>query len=132
MSLEQLIALVMSLGGVGSLIAILINIGKTLGWIKDGQASTYTTGAGLFVGVLLFIAGIIKPDLDIAGIDGVVGQVAQIFAMVFSLIWPMLSAKLTHFAVKGTPVLGKSFSREQSAVMKAQASAYVSKAMQRE
>jgi Mg2+/Co2+ transporter CorB len=132
MSLEALLTLVMSLAGVGSLVAVLVNIGKAVGLVKDGQAPMYTTGAGLLVMVILFIAGIIKPDFDVAGTDTVVGQVAQILSMIFSLVWPLISARLTHNAIKGTPILGKSYSQEQSREALNQAKQYIARSMQRE
>lgn len=113
MSIEQLVAVAASLGGVGFLISVLVNIGKTVGLIKDGQAQNWVTGGNLLVMVLVYAGGLIKPDLDMPGIDSTVGQVAQILAMSFSLIWPMIASKITHNALKGTAIIGKSYTAER-------------------
>lgn len=130
--MENLVALFGSLVGVGALIAALINVGKVAGWVKDGTAPTWSTGLNLLGLLILFVLGLFKPDVDLVYADQVAGQVANIMLMVTGLVVQLLSSRATHSALKGTKVLGASYSLQQSAVMKAQASAFINKAMQRE
>jgi hypothetical protein len=130
--MEDLLKLLGSLGGIGALVAALVNIGKTVGWIKDGQAPTFMTGFNLLILILLFALGIFRPQADIAGADQIAGQLAVVLITVFGFVWQLISSRLTHDALKGVPVLGKSYSQAQSSVMKAQASEYLQRTLQRE
>lgn len=123
MTIEMLLGFVVSLGGMGSLIAVLVNIGKTLGWVKDGQAPTVTAGLNLLLMAAVFGLGVFKPEFDWAGLDENAGQLATVLATVFGFVWQMVSSRLAHNAVKGVPALGKSFSLEQQ-VEKAKAEAF--------
>lgn len=98
----------MALGGVGALFSVLTNIFKTIGWVKDGQAPRVVIGLNLLGLVALFFLGIFKPDADLPGIDGIAGTIATILAMVFGLVWQMISSKATYGVMKGVPVLGHS------------------------
>jgi hypothetical protein len=120
MSLDQLLLLVGGLGGAGFLIAVLINIGKSVGWIKDGDAASYSTGASLLLTVIVFVTGIVKPDFDFVAADATVMQIAQILSMVFTALWPMIASKISHGLLRGSAVIGKSYSLENAAAIKMQ------------
>jgi hypothetical protein len=102
-----------ALAGAGALIACLINVGKALGWIKDGQAVTWSTGLNALGMIGLLLLQIFKPDVDLVALDGFASQVAQALMILFGLIAQMLSSKGTHIALKGVPVIGKSFTLER-------------------
>jgi hypothetical protein len=106
----ELFAQWVALAGVGALIAVLINVGKVLGWVQEGQSTTWSTGLNIVGMVALLLLQIFKPDMDIAALDGAAGQIAQALVILVGLVTQMLSSKGAHFALKGTPVIGKSFS----------------------
>lgn len=99
-----------ALAGVGALIAVLINVGKVLGWVQEGQSTTWSTGLNIVGMIALLLLQIFKPDMDLAALDGAAGQIAQALVILVGLVTQMLSSKGAHFALKGTPVIGKSFS----------------------
>jgi hypothetical protein len=99
-----------ALAGAGALIAVLINIGKALGWIQDGQATTWSTVLNIVGMISLLLLQIFKPGMDITAVDSAAGQIAQMLIILVGLVTQMLSSKGTHLALKGTPLIGKSFS----------------------
>jgi hypothetical protein len=131
MTIEMLLGFAVTLGGLGSLIAVLVNIGKTVGWVKDGQSATVVTGLNLLLMAAVFGMGVFKPEFDWKGLDENAGQLATVLATVFGFVWQMISSKLAHSGFKGVPVLGKSYSLDQSRVMQAQAAEYVAEQAQR-
>jgi hypothetical protein len=99
-----------SLAGAGALITCIVNICKTVGWVKDGQAPVYVVGFNLVGLVALFVVGVIRPDVNIQGLDTQAGQIAGILMLVFGFIWQNFASKFSHDKVlKGTPVIGASF-----------------------
>ncbi|MDR3575347.1 MAG: hypothetical protein P4L50_15915 [Anaerolineaceae bacterium] len=99
-----------SLAGIGALITCLINILKTIGLVKDGQASTYSVGLNLLGLIVLFVLGVIKPAVNVQGLDQSAGQIANILVLVFGFIWQLVSSRFTHNNVlKGTPLIGTSY-----------------------
>ena len=108
--LNSLVIFFGSLAGVGAFISCLVNIGKTVGLVKDGQAQTYVVGLNLLGLVVLFVIGIVKPDANIQGLDAQAGTLASLLMVVFGFVWQLISSKLTHDKVlKGTPLIGTSF-----------------------
>lgn len=110
MTLDQLFALFVSLAGTGSLIAAIVNALKTFGVVADGQAPQWSLGLNLIGLVVLFAIGLFAPTADIQGLDGIAAQVAQILSLVLGLVVQLGGAKWAHGLLKGTPVVGKSFS----------------------
>ena len=115
MDILSLIEQLMALGGLAALIAVVINILKTFGVVKDGQAGLWSTGLNLAGLVALFVVGIVAPEYDIPGLDGQVAQVAQILSLIFAFIMQNWVSKGTHdvLASGKVPVIGKSFSAEK-------------------
>lgn len=107
--ISGLLTLFLSLGGVSAFVAVVVNILKTLGVIKDGYASVWSTGLNMLGLIALFVMKLF-PGVDIAGVDSVINTIAQILSLLFGLIVQLLGSKLAHFAIKGFPVLGTSYS----------------------
>jgi len=124
--MEDFLSTFGSLGGVGALIAAIVNVLKTTGLVKDGQAPTWVVGFNLLGMILLFALGIFQPNADIAGMDETAGQLAVVLFTVFGFVWQLISSKVAHSALKGAPVLGKSYANEMSKaeMIKATATAY--------
>jgi hypothetical protein len=108
--LPSLLTQFMALAGVGALVALIVNILKTVGVVKDGNAPTWATGLNLIGLVLLFFIKVFAPQADIGNLDGLAATIAQIGVLVLGLITQLLGSKLGHVAVRGTWVIGKSYS----------------------
>jgi len=113
-NLGELMALFGTLGGVGALIAALINVLKTIGVVKDGQAPAVSTGLNLLGLILLFVIGVIKPDFDLAGADRFAGELAGLLITVFGFIWQLVVARMTHDKLRGIGVIGKSYTIDRN------------------
>jgi hypothetical protein len=102
----------MALGGFAALIAVVINVGKSVGLIPDGHAGTWAVGLNLAGLIGLFVAGIVAPEFDAVGLSGNMAQVAEILSLIFAFIVQNWVSKGTHevFSSGGVPVIGKSFS----------------------
>lgn len=110
MDFNELVILLASLGGVGAVIAMLINIGKSVGLVQDGQAKVYSAGLNILGLALLFAVKIFKPDFDVAGFDAQAAQFAAVATTVVAYLIEIGAADLAHNLLKGLPAIGKSFS----------------------
>ncbi len=108
--IQELMVQLAALGGFGALIGFLINIMKTFGLIKDGQAGTWSTALNLLLLVVLLAVGVFAPSLDLIKIDAQVQQFVDVGVVVFAYIIQLYGAKLVHGAVRGVPLIGKSYS----------------------
>lgn len=98
------------LGGFAALVAALVNGGKAIGWIKDGQAGN--------VALLLNLTGFVAYALlvhfsfDVAGIDVALASIASVIVALLGLLVQFLISGVTHQALKksGVAVFGKSYS----------------------
>jgi DNA polymerase/3'-5' exonuclease PolX len=57
MSIEGLLQMLVQLGGVGALIAVVVNVLKTTGVVKDGQAA-WTRGEPAALAALFGVSGV--------------------------------------------------------------------------
>lgn len=110
MELGNLVGQLGALVGVGALVAALVNIGKSAGLVKDGQAQVYSTGLNLVALVALFALKVWAPQIDVANLDATAGQIANAALVVFGLLVQLYGAKWAHGALTGVPGVGKSFS----------------------
>lgn len=110
--MEELVKLFLSLVGVGSLIAVTVNVLKKVGWVKDGDAPTWSLGLNLVGMVALFIVKTFFPSVDIGSVDQIAGTIAQVLALLVGLVLQLLSSKATHTAIKGVPLIGKSYTAD--------------------
>lgn len=115
--MEEIHNLVLSFGtlvGFAALVAILINVLKTFGVVKDGDAPKWSAILNLAGLIGLSVAKIVWPDLAISAVDSVAGQVAEILVVVFSYVVQIVVSNKTHNALVDAhvPLIGKSFSLE--------------------
>lgn len=89
--------------GALGLLTALINLAKSAGWVKDGQAGKYVIGAGLLGLVARFALETWFPQVDLAALDGVLGEAAELLGVI-------VGARLTHRLLAGLPLIGKSYS----------------------
>jgi hypothetical protein len=110
MSVDMLFTTLVGLSGVGALISALVNVLKTLNVVKDGTSQNWVTGANLVAMVVIFILQLAGKADILPVIDSTSGTVSQIIVLVFGLVWQLLSSKTTYNVLKGTAVVGKSYS----------------------
>ena len=98
----------MGLAGFAALIALLINIGKAAGWVKDGQAPIVSAGLNLLGLAGLFATKVFWPEVQIGVVDAQVSDFVQVGVVVFTYILQLLASKGANAAIKGVPVVGYS------------------------
>ena len=100
-----------SLIGVAAGIAVLINIAKELGWVKDGKAQMWSVvlnivAMGVMIGLKVFV-----PSMNIPDVDDKLIVVAEALTVLLGYIVQLASSKVSYEqALKGVPLIGKSFS----------------------
>ena len=96
---------------LAALIAMLINIGKVVGLVKDGDAGSWSAGLNLAALVVLVALKLFRPDLELEKVDIELGALAQILGVVLTLLSQIkMSAKFHGFLSNlRLPVIGKSF-----------------------
>ena len=99
-----------ALAGFAALIAFAINVLKTLGVVKEGEAPTYSAGLNLAGLVMLLVLKIYKPEVDVGELDVQVAQAVEVGVVVFGYVVQLLGSKLAHEVVRGVPGIGKSIS----------------------
>jgi hypothetical protein len=114
-AIGDIVALVIqyaSLAGFAALVAVLINIFKTFGIVKDGEAGKWSAALNLIGLVTLIVIKVFVPALAVTAIDGYAGQIAQVFIVVLGFVIQIVTSAGTHdaFASAGLPVIGKSHS----------------------
>jgi hypothetical protein len=116
--MDTLLELVQQLGlmaGVAGVIAALVNVGKVVKIVKDGQAANWATGLNLIALGVLFYLKVFRPELGaefLGVVDQNAGVVAQIITLVLGLVVQLRSSTWTHQTLlANVHVLGKSFSR---------------------
>ena len=103
-----------ALVGVAALIAVLINIAKSVQWISDGQAQNWSAGLNLIGMAVLLMAKVFRPDLDLVELDSQAAELATVLTVLSGYVLQLLSSKLVHqFALKGLPLIGKSYSEAE-------------------
>jgi len=100
-----------SLAGIAACIAILINVFKELGWVKDGKAQAWSVvlnmaAMGAMIGLKVFL-----PEASIPAVDEKLKFVAEAIAVILGLVLQLGVSKASYEkALKGAPLIGKSFS----------------------
>ncbi len=116
MELHELFTGWTSLVGFAALIAVMINVLKLTGVVKDGSAQIWSAGLNLAGLIVLFVLKVFRPEMDLAGIDQQVGELANVAMVLIGYITQLLSSKLTHTALKNVPVVGKSYASEAAKI----------------
>lgn len=110
MDIQALVAQLVALAGFGALVAAVVNALKFFGIVKDGQAPAYTGALNLAGLVALFALKVFAPAADMANLDGIAGQIAQLLTVAFGLFVQLGGSKAAHEALKGAPLFGFSYS----------------------
>lgn len=110
----KIVAEVAVLGGFAALVTVLVNIGKFIGWIKDGDATKWVAGLNLVGIIALYVTRLFLPTFDVVGIDKTMLEVATAATFVLSYLGTLGISKLSHIALRGVPVVGKSYSYDKA------------------
>ena len=102
-----------TLAGFAALVAAIINILKSAGLVKDGQAQTYSAILNLVGLAGLLSLQVFRPQADVTYLDGQAAQIANVLLVVSGYVVQLGGAKLMHLILTGMPLVGKSYSQEQ-------------------
>lgn len=107
---QSLLASFGTLVGVGSAISLLVNIGKAVGIVKEQYVAAWVSGLNLLALAALLVVGVLNPGFDWVALDEKLATGAALGSALLAFILQLLSAKVAHQAVRGTPIIGTSFS----------------------
>lgn len=106
LNFDEILTIFAGLGGLGALISVLVNIGKTIGLVKDGMGEKVFQVLNLIGFIAVALVYIFVGDFEWAGLDSLFQGLSVVLGFVFQFI----AGKVTYTAVRGTPVVG--FSHE--------------------
>ena len=109
-----------ALAGFAALIAVVVNILKIVGVVKEDQASIWVAGANLLCILTMYGLRIFKPEFDFSMLDPLMAEVSTVLSFILIFVGQLLASKATHFAVRGLPVIGKSFTYDRLMMSKKQ------------
>lgn len=110
--LPQLLTSFLALAGFAALTAAVINAGKFIGLIPDGQAPNVSIVLNVVGFAALVILRLFQPDFDVAGTDSVLATIATILTSILALGGQLGFTKIINNGIKGLPVIGYSHSRK--------------------
>lgn len=108
MNFGELAAQWSALVGMAALIAVIINVLKLTGLVKDGNAQTWSAGLNLAGMSALFILKVVDPEIDLGKADELAGGFAQVAMLIIGYVSQLLASKATHLAVRNVPFIGTS------------------------
>lgn len=86
--------------GIASFLSVVINVGKRLEWIKDGDAGKASAIGNLVFFVAFVLAKLFVPQFDFIGFDGVLEGLASIGIGVLAFITQLKTSNFTYNALK--------------------------------
>lgn len=105
---------VAGLAGISGIFTLLINVGKWIGWIKDGQSDKYSMAFNLLLVLAVYFLKLFRPDFDVTIVDTAFGEAATAGVYAFSIIVQIYAGKFTNDLVGGRlPVIGFSYSENK-------------------
>ena len=93
-----------ALAGFSKLNAVIVQVLKYAGIVKDGTSSNWAAGLNLaaFIGLIYF--GVFQPHVTVEVLDGYAAQIAEIALYVFGFIMQMTGSKPTYDDLKASKV----------------------------
>lgn len=106
--------------GIAAFIAVLVNLLKVVKWIKPEGEGWFNAGrASTIFNLVAFVAGavlgLVRPDFDLAHLDGLFAQAAEALYYVGLFAAQVIASPLVHQELRklNIPGISKSFSKEQ-------------------
>ena len=121
MDVVTLFADFVKLAGLAGVSTVLINVAKTFGVVKDGQAPGLVVIGNAVLFLVFTVLKVFSPALDWGAVDSNVTLASNLLLGLVALLAQMGLSKAWHFSLKGLPFIGKSFSGEAAKSAKAQA-----------
>ena len=106
--MDALMSTTSGLVGFGALIAMLVNVGKGFGIVKDGKAKVWVTGLNVLLMLAVYFGGIL--DFSVMSADSAAGILAELAGIAFALVAQLGGSSLTHVVLRGAPIVGASHS----------------------
>jgi hypothetical protein len=102
-----------SLAGAAALIAVIINLLKTIGVVKDGTAGKWSAGLNLVALVALVLVKVFVPSADIGVLDGLAGQAATALIVILGYLVQIFVSGDVHVLLSNMriPLAGMSYTR---------------------
>lgn len=97
--LDHILTIVGGLTGTFALIALLINVLKWVGVIKDGSAGKWSAGANLVVVVTVAVVFKLYPSFDFGTVDAHILEFVKVAGIVFAYIIQLVGSKRVHMAM---------------------------------
>jgi len=110
--LDEILKLIAGMAGLGAFTSMLINLLKAVGLVKDGQADKAFKVADLIVFVAVMVVYLVKVQVDWAQVDEWLVLLTALLGYVVSVF----SGEFTHDTIKGTPVIGYSYSEKKTKI----------------
>jgi len=107
--LEEIVMIIAGMAGLGAFTSMLINLLKAIGLIKDGQGDKAFKIADLIVFVAVTVVYLLKVQVDWAQVNEWLVLLTALLGYVVSV----LGGQLTHSTIKGTPLIGYSYSEKK-------------------
>jgi hypothetical protein len=104
--LNPYVVLLSSMVGFGSLVSILVSVGKKIGFIKDGTAQWWVLGFNILGLALVISRQIFFPFVDLGELDKGFGLVAQLVNIALVLVATFGGSKLGYSILRGMPLIG--------------------------
>ena len=114
MTFAQLLLIFGSLVGFPAAVALVVNVLKTIGVVKDDTSENWVAGLNVAGLAVLFGLKIFAPNFDVLGGDATLARIVEALQILVGLLVQLGVAKFTHQKVlKGLPIIGTSFSDGQ-------------------
>ena len=110
--LDEILKLIAGMAGLGAFTSMLINLLKAVGLVKDGQSEQAFKIADLVIFVIVTVIYLTKAPVDWALVDEWLVLLTALLGYVVSVF----SGKFTHDTIKGTPVIGYSYSEKKTKI----------------
>ena len=107
--LDEILKLIAGMAGLGAFTSMLINLLKVAGLVKDGQGDKAFKIADLVIFVIVAIIYLTKTPIDWAQVDEWLVLLTALLGYVVSVF----SGEFTHDTIKGTPLIGYSYSEKK-------------------
>lgn len=106
---------VVSLASAAAVVTVLINIGKTLGIVKDGTAKTWSFILNMILMIALLVMKIFVPGAMVETADQTLTTISEVLLSVLAILGLMMPvSNKVYSAVKGVSVIGKSYELDKS------------------
>ena len=92
---------------------MLINVLKLVGIVKDGTSQKWSLGLNLIGIVLMASFRVFYPHIVMEELDPMIADLATITTMILTFVSQLGISKLTNEIVRGSPIIGKSYSQDK-------------------